>query len=46
MGAGDFNCSLTGSVHDELTTNSGALLFIVSPKSYEVLEESDESPRL
>ena len=38
MTAGDFNCSLRGSVHDELTTEHGALLFIVSPESYELLE--------
>lgn len=38
MTAGDFNCSLSGSVHDRLTTDGGALLFLVSPESYELLE--------
>lgn len=38
MSAGDFNCSMPGSVHDELTTRGGALLLIVSPESYEPLE--------
>jgi len=37
MGAGDFNCSLPDSVHDELTTDGGALLLLVSPASYERL---------
>jgi anti-sigma factor ChrR (cupin superfamily) len=37
MSAGDFNCSLPGSVHDELQTDKGALLLIVSPKHYEVV---------
>jgi hypothetical protein len=37
MAAGDFNCSLPGSVHDELVTNNGALLLIVSPEHYEVV---------
>jgi anti-sigma factor ChrR (cupin superfamily) len=35
MSAGDFNCSLPGSVHDELTTKGGALFLIVSPERYE-----------
>jgi anti-sigma factor ChrR (cupin superfamily) len=35
MGAGDFNCSLPDSIHDELTTDGGALLLLVSPASYE-----------
>jgi anti-sigma factor ChrR (cupin superfamily) len=39
MTAGDFNCSLSGSVHDRLTTGGGALLFLVSPESYELLED-------
>jgi anti-sigma factor ChrR (cupin superfamily) len=38
MTAGDFNCSLSGSVHDQLTTDGGALLFLVSPETYELLE--------
>jgi anti-sigma factor ChrR (cupin superfamily) len=37
MSAGDFNCSLPGSVHDELTTEGGALFLIVSPERYEVV---------
>ena len=40
MTAGDFNCSLRGSVHDELTTEHGALLFLVSPETYDVLEHN------
>jgi len=35
--AGDFNCAPAGSIHDELTTEQGALLLIVAPESYEVL---------
>jgi anti-sigma factor ChrR (cupin superfamily) len=31
--AGDFNCAPAGSVHDELTTEGGALLFILAPQS-------------
>jgi anti-sigma factor ChrR (cupin superfamily) len=37
MKAGDFNCSLPGSVHEELITDAGALLLIVSPERYEVV---------
>jgi anti-sigma factor ChrR (cupin superfamily) len=37
LSAGDFNCAPAGSVHDELTSERGALLLIVSPGSYEVL---------
>ncbi len=37
MKAGDFNCSLPGSVHAELVTDGGALLLIVSPERYEPL---------
>jgi putative transcriptional regulator len=37
LSAGDFNCAPEGSVHDELTSERGALLLIVSPESYEVL---------
>lgn len=36
--AGDFNCAPAGSIHDELTTERGALLLIVAPESYEVIE--------
>ncbi|HEX8502612.1 MAG TPA: cupin domain-containing protein [Pyrinomonadaceae bacterium] len=35
MTAGDFNCSLPGSVHEELVTINGALLLLVSPERYE-----------
>jgi quercetin dioxygenase-like cupin family protein len=35
MTAGDFNCSLPGSVHEELVTDQGALLLLVSPEHYE-----------
>ncbi len=35
MRAGDFNCSLPGSVHEELVTDGGALLLLVSPEHYE-----------
>ena len=38
MAAGDFNCSLPGSVHEELTTDGGALFLIVGPERYEVVE--------
>lgn len=37
LSAGDFNCAPAGSVHDELTSDGGALLLIISPESYEVL---------
>ncbi|MBA3241667.1 MAG: cupin domain-containing protein [Acidobacteria bacterium] len=36
--AGDFNCAPAGSIHDELTTEQGALLLIVAPESYEVIK--------
>jgi anti-sigma factor ChrR (cupin superfamily) len=38
LGAGDFNCALPGSVHDDLTTRGGALLLLVSPESYELMQ--------
>lgn len=38
MGAGDFNCSLPGSVHEEISTTGGALFLIVGPERYEVVE--------
>ena len=38
MAAGDFNCSLPGSVHEDLTTEGGALFLIVGPERYEALE--------
>jgi anti-sigma factor ChrR (cupin superfamily) len=37
MRAGDFNCSMPGSVHEELMTDGGALLLLVSPEHYEPL---------
>ena len=38
MKAGDFNCSLPGSVHEELVSDGGALLLLVSPETYEPVE--------
>jgi anti-sigma factor ChrR (cupin superfamily) len=38
MSAGDFNCSLPGSVHEDLTTDTGAVFLIVAPERYETLE--------
>jgi anti-sigma factor ChrR (cupin superfamily) len=38
MTAGDFNCSMPGSVHEELMSDGGALLLIVSPECYEPIE--------
>jgi len=38
MSAGDFNCSLPGSVHEEIATTGGALFLIVGPERYEVVE--------
>jgi anti-sigma factor ChrR (cupin superfamily) len=38
MSAGDFNCSLPGSVHEDLTTDTGALFLIVAPERYETIE--------
>ena len=35
MKAGDFNCSMPGSVHEELVSDGGALLLLVSPEHYE-----------
>lgn len=35
MKSGDFNCSLPGSVHEELVSDGGALLLLVSPERYE-----------
>jgi anti-sigma factor ChrR (cupin superfamily) len=37
MTAGDFNCSMPGSVHEELVSDGGALLLLVSPEHYEPL---------
>jgi anti-sigma factor ChrR (cupin superfamily) len=38
MTAGDFNCSMPGSVHEELVSDGGALLLLVSPEHYEPVE--------
>lgn len=38
MTAGDFNCSMPGSVHEELVSDGGALLLLVSPEHYEPIE--------
>jgi anti-sigma factor ChrR (cupin superfamily) len=38
MTAGDFNCSMPGSVHEELVSDNGALLLLVSPGHYEPIE--------
>jgi quercetin dioxygenase-like cupin family protein len=38
MTAGDFNCSMPGSVHEELVSDGGALLLLVSPERYEPIE--------
>ena len=38
MKAGDFNCSMPGSVHEELVSDGGALLLIVSPECFEPVE--------
>jgi anti-sigma factor ChrR (cupin superfamily) len=38
MTAGDFNCSMPGSVHEELVSDGGALLLLVSPEHYEPID--------
>ena len=43
MYAGDFNCSLPGSVHEEIATNAGALFLIVGPERYEVVSPRGEA---
>lgn len=35
--AGDYICALPGSVHEELSTERGALLLLISPERYEVI---------
>lgn len=42
--AGDYNCAMTGTIHEELTTLQGNLLLIVAPESYEVLEQKGSTP--
>lgn len=37
LSAGDFNCAMKGSVHDEIYSEGGALLLLVSPETYEHL---------
>ena len=44
MTAGDFNCSMPGSVHEELVTDGGALLLLVSPEHYEPIEQHASHP--
>jgi anti-sigma factor ChrR (cupin superfamily) len=36
--SGDYICAQPGTIHEELTTEQGALLLIVAPESYEVLQ--------
>ncbi|HEY0546958.1 MAG TPA: cupin domain-containing protein [Pyrinomonadaceae bacterium] len=36
--AGDYTCAMEGSIHHPISTLNGALLLIVAPESYEVLE--------
>ncbi len=36
--AGDYTCAMEGSIHHPISTTGGALLLIVAPESYEVLE--------
>lgn len=43
--AGDFNCAMKGSVHDEIYSERGALLLLVSPDSYEQLGRGGDRPR-
>lgn len=40
LGAGDFNCAMNESVHNEIYTETGALFLIVAPESYEVLAQA------
>jgi anti-sigma factor ChrR (cupin superfamily) len=37
LGPGDYQCALAGSLHDNLTSRSGALVLIVSAEKYEGL---------
>jgi predicted ChrR family anti-sigma factor len=37
--AGDYTCAMAGSVHHPISSVNGALLLLVSPESYEVLEQ-------
>ncbi len=38
LGAGDFHCAQAGSTHQPVYTVDGALVLIVAPKDYDVLE--------
>ncbi len=38
LNAGDYTCAMAGSVHHPISSVNGALLLLVSPESYEVLE--------
>lgn len=42
LGAGDFHCAQAGSIHQPVYTVGGALVLIVAPKDYEVLERQKE----
>ncbi len=42
LSAGDFNCAMPESVHDEIYTEEGALLLIIASESYEVLAHSNQ----
>jgi anti-sigma factor ChrR (cupin superfamily) len=39
LGRGDFHVAMEGSIHQPLTTINGALLLIVAPAEYEVLQQ-------
>jgi anti-sigma factor ChrR (cupin superfamily) len=39
LGRGDFHVAMEGSIHQPLTTMNGALLLIVAPADYEVLQQ-------
>jgi hypothetical protein len=34
--SGDYLCAQPGTIHEQLTSEQGALLLIVAPESYEV----------
>jgi predicted ChrR family anti-sigma factor len=39
LGPGDFHLASAGSIHEPVYTETGALLLIIAPKGYEVLEQ-------
>lgn len=39
FGPGDFQCAMPGSLHDSIYTDGGALVLIVSPADYKMLEQ-------